>query len=422
MNMATDNKLDRPRVVVTGIGAMSALGETPEALWQGLVAGRSGIDKMTITDATEFPCKFSGEVLDFNPTSYMDRKESRRMGRFSQFAVAATSQALENAHLNLDKEDRERIGVVLGTGSGGYPETEQAVRTLVGRGGMKISPFYLPTMLCNMAAANVSRLNGLYGYTNTVVTACAAGTQGIGEAAEAIRRGAADVVVSGGTEAGLCQLGQGGFNVINALTRRTDDATKVSRPFDADRDGFVPAEGAGILILERLEHAINRGATILAEILGQASSSDAFHLVQPDDQGAGAARAMIWALMDAGIVRDEVDYINAHGTSTLLNDLSETKAIKKAFGSQSYKVPISSTKSMIGHALGAAGALEAIACIKTIENNVIHPTVNYENKDEDCDLDYVPNQARKTTVDITLSNSFGFGGQNACLVIGRFEE
>lgn len=422
MNMATDNKLDRPRVVVTGIGAMSALGETPEALWQGLVAGRSGIDKMTITDATEFPCKFSGEVLDFNPTSYMDRKESRRMGRFSQFAVAATSQALENAHLNLDKEDRERIGVVLGTGSGGYPETEQAVRTLVGRGGMKISPFYLPTMLCNMAAANVSRLNGLYGYTNTVVTACAAGTQGIGEAAEAIRRGAADVVVSGGTEAGLCQLGQGGFNVINALTRRTDDATKVSRPFDADRDGFVPAEGAGILILERLEHAINRGATILAEILGQASSSDAFHLVQPDDQGAGAARAMIWALMDAGIVRDEVDYINAHGTSTQLNDLSETKAIKKAFGSQSYKVPISSTKSMIGHALGAAGALEAIACIKTIENNVIHPTVNYENKDEDCDLDYVPNQARKTTVDITLSNSFGFGGQNACLVIGRFEE
>lgn len=422
MNMATDNKLDRPRVVVTGIGAMSALGETPEALWQGLVAGRSGIDKMTITDATEFPCKFSGEVLDFNPTSYMDRKESRRMGRFSQFAVAATGQALENAHLNLDKEDRERIGVVLGTGSGGFPETEQAVRTLVGRGGMKISPFYLPTMLCNMAAANVSRLNGLYGYTNTVVTACAAGTQGIGEAAEAIRRGAADVVVSGGTEAGLCQLGQGGFNVINALTRRTDDATKVSRPFDADRDGFVPAEGAGILILERLEHAINRGATILAEILGQASSSDAFHLVQPDDQGAGAARAMIWALMDAGIVRDEVDYINAHGTSTQLNDLSETKAIKKAFGSQSYKVPISSTKSMIGHALGAAGALEAIACIKTIENNVIHPTVNYENKDEDCDLDYVPNQARKTTVDITLSNSFGFGGQNACLVIGRFEE
>ena len=420
--MTRHNKSDRPRVVITGIGAMSPLGESPDSLWNGLVSGTSGIDNMTITDPSEFPCKFSGEVLGFDPTTYMDRKEARRMGRFSQFAVAAAQQALSHSGLDLNKEDRERIGVVLGNGSGGYPETEQAVRTLVGRGGMKISPFYLPTMLCNMAAANVSRLNGLYGYTNTIVTACAAGTQGIGEAAEAIRRGVADVIVSGGTEAGLCQLGQGGFNVIHALTRRTDDPTKVSRPFDADRDGFVPAEGAGVLILESLEHAINRGANILAEVLGQASSSDAFHLVQPDDQGAGAARAIIWAMEDAGVASNEVDYINAHGTSTPLNDLAETKAIKKAFGSHAEKVPVSSTKSMIGHALGAAGALEAIACIKSIETNTIHPTVNYETKDPECDLDYVPNTARQTSVDITLSNSFGFGGQNACLIIGRFNE
>ena len=389
--MTIKNKSTRPRVVITGLGAMSPLGESPESFWTGLVNGTSGIDKMTITDPTEFPCKFSGEVLDFDPTDYIDRKEARRMGRFSQFAVAAAQQALNHSGLDLDKEDRERIGVVLGNGSGGYPETEQAVRTLVGRGGMKINPFYLPTMLCNMAAANVSRLNGLYGYTNTIVTACAAGTQGIGEAAEAIRRGAADVIISGGTEAGLCQLGQGGFNVINALTRRTDDPTKVSRPFDADRDGFIPAEGAGVLILESLEHAISRGA-------------------------------IIWALEDAGISGSDVDYINAHGTSTPLNDLAETKAIKKAFGSHAYKIPISSTKSMIGHALGGAGALEAIACIKSIENNIIHPTVNYETKDEECDLDYVPNKARKTRVDLTLSNSFGFGGQNACLIIGKFDE
>lgn len=344
------------------------------------------------------------------------------MARFSQFAVAAAGQAIADAELDLDSEDRERVGVVLGNGAGGYPETEDAVRTLVARGGMKINPFYMPSMLCNMAAANVSRLNGIYGYTNTVVTACAAGTQGIGEAAEVIRRGSADVVISGGTEAGLCQLGQGGFNVIRALTRRTDDATKVSRPFDAGRDGFVPAEGAAVLILERMEHALGRGANILAEIIGQASSSDAFHLVQPDDEGKGAARAISWALADAGVGVEEIDYISAHGTSTPLNDLAETKAIKRAFGDQAYRVPISSAKSMIGHALGGAGALEAVACIKTIGDGVIHPTVNYETPDPDCDLDYVPNEARYQQVDTTLSNSFGFGGQNACLVIRRFEE
>ena len=412
----------RPRVVITGMGAMSPLGESVTEFWQGLVEGRSGIDRMTITDPTEFPCKFSGEVLTFDPTNYMDRKEARRMARFSQLAVAAAEQAIQDAGLDLESEDRTRVAVVLGNGAGGYPETEDAVRTLVSRGGMRISPFYMPSMLCNMAAANVSRLNGIYGYTNTVVTACAAGTQGIGEGAEVIRRGAADVVVSGGTEAGLCQLGQGGFNVIRALTRRTDDPTKVSRPFDANRAGFVPAEGAGILILERLEHAVNRGASILAEVVGHASSSDAFHLVQPDDDGKGAARAILWALEDGSLSADELDYINAHGTSTELNDLAETRAIKNALGERAYEVPVSSTKSMIGHALGAAGALEAIASVMTIVDGVIHPTVNYDTPDPECDLDYVPNEARRQTVDTVLSNSFGFGGQNACLVIRRFRE
>ena len=411
----------RPRVVVTGMGAMSPLGESVAEFWAGLVEGRSGIDRMTITDPTDFPCKFSGEVLGFDPTDYIDRREARRMARFSQLAVAAAGEAISDASLDLGAVDRERVAVVLGNGAGGYPETEEAVRTLVARGGMRISPFYMPSMLCNMAAANVSRLFGLYGYTNTVVTACAAGTQGIGEGAEVIRRGAADVVVSGGTEAGLCQLGQGGFNVIRALTRRTDDATKVSRPFDAGRDGFVPAEGAGIMVLESLEHALGRGADILAEVAGQASSSDAFHPVQPDEEGRGAARAIRWALADAGVGPGDLDYINAHGTSTQLNDLAETRAIKAALGEEAYSVPVSSTKSMIGHALGAAGALEAIACVMSIREGTIHPTVNYETPDPDCDLDYVPNVARSTGVGVAMSNSFGFGGQNACLVLRRFE-
>ena len=411
----------RPRVVVTGMGAMSPLGESVAEFWAGLIEGRSGIDRMTITDPTDFPCKFSGEVLGFDPTRYMDRREARRMARFSQLAVAAAGEAVAAAALDLESVDRERVAVVLGNGAGGYPETEQAVRTLVARGGMRISPFYMPSMLCNMAAANVSRLFGLYGYTNTVVTACAAGTQGIGEGAEVIRRGAADVVVSGGTEAGLCQLGQGGFNVIRALTRRTDDAARVSRPFDADRDGFVPGEGAGILVLESLDHAAGRGARILAEVAGQASSSDGFHPVQPDEEGRGAARAIRWALDDAGMGPDDLDYINAHGTSTQLNDLAETRAIKSALGERAYAVPVSSTKSMIGHALGAAGALEAIACVMSIREGMIHPTVNYETPDPECDLDYVPNDARSAPVGVALSNSFGFGGQNACLVLRRFD-
>jgi len=344
------------------------------------------------------------------------------MARFSQLAVAATGPAIEDAGLDLSKEDPTRLGVVMGNGNGGFPTTEENARILVEKGGMRMSPFFISMVLPNMAAANVSKIYGLKGYTSTIITACAAGTQGIGEGAEIIRRGAADVVIGGGCEAGISHLGLGGFNVIKALTRQNDDPAAASRPFDAKRDGFVPAEGAGILVLERMEHALDRGANILAEVLGQGVSSDAYHHVQPDAHGAGAARAIQWALEDAGISPDEVDYINAHGTSTQLNDLSETRAVKLAFGEGAHKVPMSSSKSMIGHALGGAGGLEAVASIKTIMEGKIHPTINYEFPDEECDLDYVPNEAREQQVDTVLSNSFGFGGQNACLVFRRFEE
>ena len=412
----------RIRVVVTGMGAVTPLGVSVDEYWESLVAGKSGVRPMTLADPTDYPCKVSGEVPDFDPGQYVNPKEARRMARFTQLAVAAAALAIENASLNLSKEDSERLGVVIGNGNGGFPTTEDGARVLIERGGMKISPFFIPMILPNMAAANVSRLFGLKGYTSTVITACAAGNQGIGEGTEAIRRGAADVILAGGCEAGICELGLGGFNVIKALSRREGDPTKASRPFDADRDGFVPAEGAGILILESLEHAINRGAEIIAEIVGYAVSSDAFHAVQPDEDGSGAARAMKWAMDNAGLGPDDIDYINAHGTSTPMNDMVETLAIKKVFGEHAYKVPISSTKSMTGHALGGAGAIEAVACIQSILNNKIHPTINYETPDPECDLDYVPNVARSLEVNNVLSNSFGFGGQNACIVFSGFEE
>ena len=414
--------IGRRRVVVTGMGAVTPLGDSVDEYWKSLVKGKSGIGPMTLADPTEYPCKVAGEIPDFDPGTYINPREARRMARFSQTAVAAAALAFEDSGINLSSEDEERMGVVMGNGNGGFPTTEDNARTLFKRGGMKVSPYFIPMILPNMAAANVSRLFGLKGYTSTVITACAAGTQGIGEAAEAIRRGAADVVLGGGCEAGICQLGLGGFNVIKALSRSEVPPEKASRPFDANRDGFVPAEGAAILILESLEHALGRGAEILAEVSGYGVSSDAFHAVQPDEDGAGAARAMRWAIEDAGMQPSDIDYINAHGTSTPKNDMVETLAIKTVFGEGAYKVPISSTKSMIGHALGGAGALEAVACIKTIRDGIIHPTINYETADPDCDLDYVPNKARKAQINTVLSNSFGFGGQNACVVFRAFEE
>ncbi len=401
---------------------MTPLGESVEEFWQGLVEGRPAIGPVTLCDPTPFPSRIAGEVRGFDPDNYIDRRQSRRMARFSQLAVAAAQQAVDNAELDMAREDPERVGVLLGNGNGGFPTTEEGARVLVEKGGMRVSPHYMSMILPNMAACHVSLRFGAKGYNNTVITACAASTQSIGEAAEVIRRGAADVMITGGTEAGISQLGQAGFCTMRALSTRNEEPDKASRPFDAQRDGFVAAEGAGIFIMEHLEHALHREAPILAEVLGYAASSDAYDPVKPDEDGAGAARTMRWALENAGLAPEEVDYINAHGTSTVLNDISETIAIKRVFGDRAYDIPISATKSMIGHALGGAGAVEAIACVKTLITGIIHPTINYEYPDPECDLDYVPTQARREEVRVALTNSFGFGGQNACLVLRRYDE
>lgn len=411
---------DRKRVVITGMGAMTPLGQTPEMFWDNLVAGKSGIGPMTLCDPTDYPCRISGEVSDFDPEQYINSKEARRMARFSQLAVAAGLTAVEAARLDMSQEDPFRVGVVLGNGNGGFPTLEENCRVLAERGGMRMTPFFFPMILPNMAAATVSRYVGAQGYNSTATTACAASNQAMGEALEVIRRGSADVVLAGGTEAGISQLGLAGFAVMRALSTRNDDPTAASRPFDAQRDGFVPAEGSVVLVLETLEHALGRNANILAELAGFACTSDASHPVQPEENGISAAEAMRLALADAGVSLEKVDYINAHGTSTPLNDAVETVAIKRLFGERAYQIPISSTKSMIGHSLGASGALEAAACVKSITEGVVHPTVNYEEPDPECDLDYVPNQARNHDVSVVLSNAFGFGGQNACLVFRKY--
>ena len=412
----------RTRVFVTGMGAMTPLGTGVEDFWSALVAGRSGIRPITLFDASEFPCRIGGEVDDFEPTDHMDRKAARRMARFSQLAVAATREAVEDSRLDLEAEDRSRIGIILGNGNGGFPNLQEMVGVLNEKGGMRIEPFFIPRILPNMAAANVAMQFGLVGFNNTVVTACAAGTQAIGDASEVIRRGAADVMICGGTEAGFCALGMAGFAVMRALsTSRNDDPQAASRPFDAGRDGFVAAEGAAIVVLESEAHARARGADLRAEVGGFGCSGDAYHLVAPDQTGAGPVRAMEWALQAAGVAPEELDYINAHGTSTPINDWAETRAIKMALGDAATRVAISSTKSMTGHSFGAAGAMEAIATVRTLETGTIHPTINQETPDPDCDLDYVPNVAREATVRVALSNSFGFGGQNACLVFRAAE-
>ena len=410
------------RVVVTGMGALTPLGNDVEAFWQGCVEGRSGIDWITLFDNSAYPVKVDGEVRGFDPQDYMDRKEARRMARFSQLSVAAARMAIEDAGLKLEGEDRARIGVFLGNGNGGFPEDDQAMRTIIEKGGNRLDPFFMSKTLPNLAAAQVAMQFGLKGYNNTVTTACAASTQAIGDALDVIRLGRADVMVAGGGEAGICELGLAGFHIMKALSTRADDPKKASRPFDAGRDGFVCAEGAGILILETLAHAQRRGARVLAELAGYGASSDAYHVVAPCVDGEGAQRAMRLAIEDAGLTPDDIDYINAHGTSTPANDASETIAIKGVFGERAYQVPVSSTKSMIGHALGASGAIESIACLKTMETGIIPPTINYETPDPECDLDYVPNKARQVdSVRTVLKNSFGFGGQNACLVFKRFE-
>ena len=408
-------------MVITGMGAITPLGLTPDKFWKNLVAGKSGIATMTLCDPTDYPCQIAGEVRDFDPAQYVGVRDARRMARFSQLAVAAAMTAVESARLDISEEDPYRVGVILGNGNGGFPTLEENCRILSDRGGMRMSPFFFPMVLPNMAAANVSHYVGARGYNSTVSTACAAANQAMGDALQIIRRGGADVVLAGGTEAGISQLGLAGFAVMRALSTQNEHPEKASRPFDAGRNGFVPSEGSVVLVLESLEHALSRNADILAEVAGFGCTADAGHLVQPEETGASAAEAMRLALKDAGVPIEDVDYINAHGTSTPLNDAVETLAIKRRFGELAYRIPISSTKSMIGHALGAAGALEAVACVRSITDGIIHPTINYEVPDPECDLDYVPNKALKKDVRAVLSNAFGFGGQNACLVFRKFE-
>ncbi len=409
------------RVVITGMGAMTPLGLTLEETWEGLLANRSGVGPITQFDASDLPVRIAGELKDFDPTQYIDFKEARRMSRCSQVAIAMAQMALEDAKLSLPLADEERVGVLIGCGLGGFERAIEAVDTYRNKGLKRVSPFSAPSLLVNMPSHHVSCWSGARGPISTVVSACATGTQAVGEAAEFIRRGAADVVFCGGVEAVIHFAAIVGFCAMRGLSSRNDEPERASRPFDVDRDGFVLSEGGAVLVLESLEHAQRRGAPIRAEVLGHASSSDAFHVAQPDPEGKGAIRAMRWALEDAGLTPADVDYINAHGSATPINDPIETLAIKNVFGEQAYQVPISSTKSMIGHAMGGAGAIEAAACVLTIEEGVIHPTMNLENPDPECDLDYVPGGARKADVRVALSNSFGLGGQNACLVLSRFE-
>lgn len=411
----------RRRVVITGMGAITPLGVTVDEFWQGCLEGRSGAGPLTLIDPGDYPTKIACEVKGFDPLKYMDRREARRMARFSQMAVAAARMAIEDAGLKLDKENTTRIGVLLGNGNGGYPNTDEAVRTIVQKGGMRLDPLYMAKMLPNMAASQIALQFGIRGYNNTVTTACAAGTQAMGDALERLRHGRVDVMLAGGAEAGISELGLAAFSVMRAISTRNDEPEKASRPFDAERDGFVCAEGAAVFVMETLEHAQGRGALILAEMAGYGASGDAYHVVAPPPDGDGAVRAMREALSDAGVTPEDVDYVNAHGTSTPLNDAVETLAIRAVFGERAYRIPVSSTKSMIGHGLGASGAVEGVACVKTLQTGMIHPTINYEFPDPECDLDYVPNEARTADVRVILKNSFGFGGQNACLVLRRFE-
>lgn len=408
------------RVVITGMGVISPVGKDLETFWDSLVSGRSGIDAITLCNTDPYPTKIAGEVKEWNPEKYIEPKLVRRISRAGQFAVGAAMEAVRDAGLKLG-DVNPNVGVLLGTGTSSFPDTEQAMRTFLTRGPMRISPFFAPISLANMPTGQVAMHLNVQGYNSTVVTACAAGTQAVGEAYEIVRRGDADVMLAGGTEAPLCELGLASFCVMRVLSNRNDEPTKASRPYDRDRDGFVPAEGAGVMVLESLESALARDATIYAEVIGYGATSDAYHMVMPEPKGIGASKAMEKALHNAGIQPLEVDYINAHGTSTQLNDASETSAIKRALKEYAHRVPVSSTKSMTGHMLGAAGAVEAIAGTLAIKKKAIPPTINYDTPDPECDLDYVPNEARNADVRVVMSNSFGFGGQNAVLILREFQ-
>ncbi len=413
---------DSQRVVITGLGAMSPLGQTVAELWEGLVAGRSGIAPITHFDPEDMPTKIAGEVKGFDPTKWINFKEARRMGRATQLAVATVHEALQDAGFDtlLPEDVQEEAGVYIGTAYGPFEKADEEMEAFAKKGWRGVSPFALSSALTSMPAFHVSLLTQAKGPIGTPINACAAGTQAIVEGSEYIRRGHAQVMICGGVEGSIHRYGVAGFCAMRALSTRNDEPERASRPFDKDRDGFILSEGCGLVVLESLEHALARGAHIYAEMLGGASSADAYHVAAPDPKGAGAVRAIKRALRDAGVDISEVSYINAHGTSTPLNDATETLAIKTVFGEQAYNIPISSTKSMIGHAMGSAGALEVIACAKTIQTGTIHATINYDTPDPDCDLDYVPNTPRRADVNVVLSNSFGLGGNNACLVLAKY--
>ncbi|MBE5866159.1 MAG: beta-ketoacyl-[acyl-carrier-protein] synthase II [Lachnospiraceae bacterium] len=409
------------RVVVTGMGAVTPLGNDVESFWNGVKEGKLGIDKITRFDTSDYKATLAAEVKDFDPGKYLDVRAARRLELFSQYAVVASMEAMENAGLDMEKEDPFRVGVIVGSGIGSLQVTEAAVAKLHEKGPSRVDPLLVPKMIANMAAGNVSIATGARGKCTNVVTACATGTHCIGDAYRAIAYNDADVMFAGGTEASVCPIGVSGFQVLTALNT-TDDPKKASIPFDKDRGGFVMGEGAGVVVLEELEHAKARGAKILAEVVGYGATADAYHITSPIEDGSGAARAMTDAMNEAGVEPAQVDYINAHGTATHHNDLFETRAIKLAFGDEAYNLKVNSTKSMIGHLLGAAGGVEFIVCVKTIQDGFIHQTIGTENVDEDCDLNYVIGAPVEQEVKYAMSNSLGFGGHNATLLIKKYED
>lgn len=413
----------RPRIVITGMGVMSPLGHTTEATWDSLLNGRSGIGPITNFDASGLPCRIAGEVKEFVAKKYMDFKEARRMSRASQLAVAAARMALADAGLPEHVPNAERVGTLVGTGVGGFEVADENLKRLRSQGFNRVSPFAMTGFLPNMPSHHVSLLAKALGPISTVTAACATGTQAIGEAMEFIRNGRADMMITGGVEGLIHEAAIAGFGAMRALSTHFNDAPeRASRPFDKNRDGFVLSEGAGVLIIERMDHAVARKAPIYAELKGYASSADAYHVAKPDPKAAGAVRAMQWTIEDACLQPQEISYINAHGTSTPVNDAAETFAIKSVFGERAYELPISSSKSVMGHAMGGAGAIEAIFCALALDQSIIPPTWNYETPDPNCDLDYVTDGLRQAPLQTAMSNSFGLGGQNACLILGKYDK
>ena len=416
--------LKKRRVVVTGLGTVSPIGSTIDKFWNSLLEGKSGVKRLTSFDPTYYTCRIGAEIRDFDPSGYLSPKELKRMDRFVQFAVVAAKMAVADAKINLDKEDRDRFGVLVGSGIGGLHTVEAEHRQYLSLGPEKgpdrISPFLIPMLIINMASGQISITLGLKGPNSAVGTACATGNHAIGDAFRIIQRGEADAMVCGGSEAAITVMGFGGFCALKALSLRNDEPERASRPFDKNRDGFVMGEGAGIIVIEELEHALKRNAHIYCELIGYGMSGDAYHMTAPDPHGNGGVRCMVASLKDAGIKPEEVDYINAHGTSTLYNDKIETAAIKKTFGAHAKKIAVSSTKSVMGHLLGAAGGVEMIVCALAIKHAIIPPTINYETPDPDCDLDYVPNKPRAHKIKVAASNALGFGGHNATLIVKKY--